>query len=318
MPDEEMLLELTNVTKDFRVSGQMLHAVRDVSMAVPLGQTLGLVGESGSGKSTVGRLALWLMEPTQGRIVFQGNDLANMPPAKLRHLRRNMQIIFQDTQASLSPRMSVGAAVEDGLAIQKIGTPKERRMKVDRALEQVGLPLEVADAYPFELSGGQLQRIGIARALVLEPRFIVCDEPVSALDVSIQLQIIKLLMDLQRELGLSYLFISHNLAVVEYLSSSVVVLYLGQVVEQASTEEVFTHPLHPYTNMLMGAIMRVPHPGEQRGVSDVPAGEMPSPFNPPSGCAFHPRCPLAQDVCREKEPELREVKPGHCARCHLA
>ena len=318
MPDEEMLLELTNVTKHFRVSGQMLHAVRDVSMAVPVGQTLGLVGESGSGKSTVGRLALWLMEPTQGRIVFQGNDLANMPPAKLRHLRRNMQIIFQDTQASLSPRMSVGAAVEDGLAIQKIGTPKERRMKVDRALEQVGLPLEVADAYPFELSGGQLQRIGIARALVLEPRFIVCDEPVSALDVSIQLQIIKLLMDLQRELGLSYLFISHNLAVVEYLSSSVVVLYLGQVVEQASTEEVFTHPLHPYTNMLMGAIMRVPHPGEQRGVSDVPAGEMPSPFNPPSGCAFHPRCPLAQDVCREKEPELREVKPGHWARCHLA
>jgi peptide/nickel transport system ATP-binding protein len=311
-------LQVDNVSKRFTVGGRTLHAVEQVSFALAAGQTLGLVGESGSGKSTLGRVVLRLLEADGGRVVFQGRELGKLSATELRLERRHMQIIFQDPLASLNPRMTVGTAVEDAMRIQGLYTKAERRRRVDELLERVGLPHEAAQAFPFELSGGQQQRVGIARALSVGPQLVVCDEPLSALDVSIQVQIMKLLQDLQREMNLAYLFISHNLGVVQYLSDAVLVMYLGEVVEKASAEDLFRAPAHPYTRMLLESILKVPDCEEERRRLVMVPGEMPSPFLPPSGCPFHPRCPLAINRCKTDKPLLRTVAPDHVAACHLA
>ena len=314
----EPLLRVELVSKRFTVGGRTLHAVQQVSFDLAAGQTLGLVGESGSGKSTLGRVVLRLLEADGGRVVFQGRELGKLSRKALRLERRHMQIIFQDPLASLNPRMTVGAAIEDAMRIQGLYTKAERWRRVYELLERVGLPREAAQAFPFALSGGQQQRVGIARALSVGPKVVVCDEPLSALDVSIQVQIMKLLQDLQREMNLAYLFISHNLGVVQYLSDSVMVLYLGEVVEQASAEDLFRAPAHPYTRMLLESILKVPDCEEERRRLVMVPGEMPSPFSPPSGCPFHPRCPLAIDCCKTDKPLLRKVAPDHVAACHLA
>lgn len=313
----ESLLKVEDVSKRFHVNGRTLHAVEGVSFELKPGQTLGLVGESGSGKSTLGRVVIRLLEADAGRVVFQGKDLSQLSPKELRVQRRDMQIIFQDPLASLNPRMTVGGVIEDAMRIQGLYSKAERWKKVDELLERVGLSSKVANVFPFELSGGQQQRVGIARALSVNPKLVVCDEPISALDVSIQLQIIDLLKDVQREMNLAYLFISHNLGVVQYLSDQVMVLYLGEMVEQASAEELFRAPSHPYTQMLLGSILKVPESEEQRRPLVAVPGEMPSPFSPPSGCPFHPRCALAVDRCLTEKPVRREVAPGHHAACHL-
>lgn len=313
----EPLLKVEDVSKRFNVNGRTLHAVEGVSFELRPGQTLGLVGESGSGKSTLGRVVLRLLEADTGRIVFQGKDLSQMSAKDLRVKRRDMQIIFQDPLASLNPRMTVGAVIEDAMRIQRLYTKAERWRTVDRLLERVGLSSRVAGVFPFELSGGQQQRVGIARALSVNPKLLVCDEPISALDVSIQLQIIDLLRDVQREMGLAYLFISHNLGVVQYLSDQVMVLYLGEMIEQGTAEQLFEAPSHPYTRMLLDSILSVPESEEKRRPFVAVPGEMPSPFFPPSGCPFHPRCPLTFDRCKIEKPAQREVTPGHVAACHL-
>jgi len=315
---DESLLRVDNVSKRFNVRGRLLHAVEQVSFDLDAGQTLGLVGESGSGKSTLGRVVLRLLEADGGRVVFQGRDLGKLSKKEIRLARRHMQIIFQDPLASLNPRMTVGAAIEDAMRIQGLYAKAERWRRVYELLDRVGLPRAAARAFPFELSGGQQQRVGIARALSVGPKVVVCDEPISALDVSIQMQIMKLLQDLQREMNLAYLFISHNLGVVQYLSDSVMVLYLGEVVEKASAEELFRAPAHPYTRMLLASILRVPDSEEDRHPLVMVPGEMPSPFAPPSGCPFHPRCPLAIDRCKTDKPLLREVTQDHLAACHRA
>ncbi|WP_067847004.1 ABC transporter ATP-binding protein [Alicyclobacillus mali (ex Roth et al. 2021)] len=314
----EALLEVHEVSKRFRVQGRDLHAVEKVSFQLERGQTFGLVGESGSGKSTLGRLVLKLLEATEGRIVYQGKDITRLTQKQMRPLRQEMQIIFQDPMASMSPRMTIGMAIEDAMVIHKMGTKEERHKKVDELLERVGLPREVKWAYPHELSGGQLQRVGIARALSLNPKLVICDEPISALDVSIQVQVIQLLRELQRDYDLTYIFISHNLAVVEYLSDVVAVLYLGEVVEQAPAEELFSRPTHPYTQVLIQSILKMPGSMEERQALTPIQGEIPSPFNPPKGCPFHPRCPLAVDRCRTTKPERRNIGPNHAVACHLA
>jgi oligopeptide/dipeptide ABC transporter ATP-binding protein len=314
----EPLLRVDNVSKRFNVGGRTLHAVQQVSFDLAAGQTLGLVGESGSGKSTLGRVVLRLLEADGGRVVFQGRELGKLSTKELRRERRHLQIIFQDPLASLNPRMTVGAAIEDAMRIQGLDTTAERRRRVDELLERVGLPRQAAQAFPFELSGGQQQRVGIARALSVGPRLVVCDEPLSALDVSIQVQIMTLLQDLQREMNLAYLFISHNLGVVQYLSDAVMVMYLGEVVEKASAEDLFRAPAHPYTRLLLESILKVPDCEEERRRLVMVPGEMPSPFAPPSGCPFHPRCPLAIDMCKTVKPLQREVAPDHVAACHLA
>ncbi len=291
------LLRVENVSKTFRVQGKKLHAIENVSFTLEAGKTLGLVGESGSGKSTLGRMVLRLLESDKGKIFFEDVELSKANKEKLRAMRRDMQIIFQDPKASLSPRMTVGDAIEDAMAIHKIGTKVSRHERVIELLERVGLPSEVQYAYPHELSGGQLQRVGIARALSLNPKLLICDEPVSALDVSIQVQVIQLLKDLQKEFNLTYIFISHNLAVVEYLSDDIAVLYLGEVVEQAPADELFKKPTHPYTQVLLNSILKIPDSVEQKQQMVSIQGEVPSPLNPPSGCTFHPRCSFASDVC---------------------
>lgn len=313
----EPLLQVESVSKRFRVGGRTLHAVESVSLEVGAAQTLGVVGESGSGKSTLGRVALRLLEPDAGRVLFEGQDLADLGPKELRARRRDMQMIFQNPLASLNPRMTMGAAIEDAMIIQKIGgSAKARRARVGELLERVGLPRSVRDAHPFELSGGQQQRVGIARALSLSPKLVVCDEPVSAVDVSIQVQIIELLKELQQDLGIAYVFISHNLAVVQYLSDTVLVLYLGEVVEQAPADQLFDTPRHPYTRALIDSVLRVPRSAADRQIIRPPRGEIPSPLSPPPGCPYHPRCPLATDRCREEKPVLRPVAPGRLAACH--
>jgi peptide/nickel transport system ATP-binding protein len=312
-----VLLQVENVSKAFRVQGKLLHAARDVSFSLGAGKTLGLVGESGSGKSTLGRLVLRLLDSDKGKITFDGTDISTYKKKELRALRKDMQIIFQDPSASLNPRMTVGDAIEDAMAIHRIGTKASRRERIGELLERVGLPDELKYAYPHELSGGQLQRVGIARALSLNPRLIICDEPVSALDVSIQVQVIQLLRDLQKEFNLTYIFISHNLAVVEYLSDEIAVLYLGEVVEQAPAEELFRKPSHPYTQVLLDSILKVPDSPEKRQTMVSIQGEVPSPLNPPSGCAFHPRCSFATDACRSVKPERKKVSENHYAACHL-
>ncbi len=318
----DVLLEVNNLVKYFPVHSGLLQrtagwirAVDDVSFFVRRGETVGLVGESGCGKTTLGRTILRLVEPTDGQVVFDGRDVANMRPGELKKARRDMQIIFQDPFSSLDPRVPIGESIAEGLTIHGVANREARQEMVAQALERVGLYPEHARRYPHEFSGGQRQRIGIARALVLRPKFIVCDEPVSALDVSIQSQVLNLLRQLQAEFGLTYLFIAHNLSVVEHISDRVAVMYLGKMAELAGRHDLYANPLHPYTLALMSAIP-IPNPAVQRA-RVILAGDVPSPLNPPGGCRFHPRCPVALDLCSRLEPEFREVTPDHWVACHL-
>jgi oligopeptide/dipeptide ABC transporter ATP-binding protein len=298
-----------------------VQAVDGVTFQVREGETLGLVGESGSGKSTTGRTILRLLEPTAGSVAFDGIDLSALSPEAMRRTRRDMQMIFQDPYASLNPRMPVGRIVGEPLEIHKIGTATERRNRVQDLLSRVGLSPSVADRYPHEFSGGQRQRVGIARALATNPRFIVADEPISALDVSIQAQVVNLLADLKRELGLTYLFIAHDLSMVRHISDRVAVMYLGRIVELADRKSVFRRPLHPYTRALLSAIP-VPDPEvEARRRHEPLQGDMPNPASPPTGCRFHTRCSFATDVCRQQDPILRDLGTDdrpHQVACHLA
>ena len=319
----DVLVKVDNLVKYFPVRAGLLQrvvnqvkAVDDVSFFVRKGETLGLVGESGCGKTTVGRTMLRLIEPTGGAVKFEGRDVFSMTPRELKVTRRDMQIIFQDPYASLDPRVPIGESVMEGLHIHKIGSPKERVDIMLETLKKVGLESYHSRRYPHEFSGGQRQRIGIARALALRPRFIICDEPVSALDVSIQSQVLNILKDLQGEFGLTYLFIAHNLSVVEHVSNRVAVMYLGKMVEMTSREELFRNPLHPYTQALMSAIP-VPNPRLRRQRT-ILKGDVPSPLNPPKGCRFHPRCPVAIEICAHQEPAFLEVSPDHWVTCHLA
>ena len=297
-----------------RVTAQV-RAVVGVSFAIKRGVCLGLVGESGCGKTTVGRTILRLIEPTEGSVYFDGTDVADADRKQLKTLRKQMQIIFQDPYSSLDPRIPIGESVGEGLLVHGMGNSQERYATVLEMLQRVGLEEYHARRYPHEFSGGQRQRIGIARALSLQPRFIVCDEPVSALDVSIQSQVLNLLRDLQREFGLTYLFIAHNLSVVEHISDRVAVMYLGKMAELADREELFRNPLHPYTQALMSAIP-IPDPTLKRE-RIILKGDVPSPLAPPSGCRFHTRCPKAMDVCSAEEPEFRDSGKGHFVACHL-
>jgi len=314
------LVVVKDLVKYFPVRGGILQrvvaqvkAVENVSFNVKEGETLGLVGESGCGKTTVGRTMLRLTEPTSGEVQYEGVNVFKLKGRDLKAMRRNMQIIFQDPYASLDPRMPIGESVMEGLKIHGIGTPRERFDLAIETLRKVGLEDYHARRYPHEFSGGQRQRIGIARALALRPKFIVCDEPVSALDVSIQSQVLNILKSLQKEFGLTYLFIAHNLSVVEHISNRVAVMYLGKMVELATREELFRNPLHPYTQALMSAIP-VPDP-KMRRERIILKGDVPSPLNPPSGCRFNPRCPVAMPHCKVEEPPFKEVSPGHWAAC---
>ncbi len=293
-----------------------VQAVDKVSFTIKEGETLGMVGESGCGKTTVGRSMLRLIEPTSGSVFINGEDVVQMRPQSLKVARRNMQIIFQDPYASLNPRMPIGESVMAGLQIHNIGHPKERWDIAINMLKKVGLEDYHARRYPHEFSGGQRQRIGIARALALQPKFIVCDEPVSALDVSIQSQVLNILKDLQAEFGLTYLFIAHNMSVVEHISDRVAVMYLGKMVELTGRDELFRNPLHPYTKALMSAIP-IPDPTVKRERT-ILKGDVPSPLNPPKGCRFHPRCPIAVEQCSQQEPEFKELSPGHWVACWMA
>src|SRR5687767_149816 len=292
-----------------------MRAVDDVSFDVLPGETLGLVGESGCGKTTTGRSVLRLIEPTSGTVSFGGQNVLTLGATPLRQLRRRMQIIFQDPFSSLNPRMSIGAIVQEGLTIHKLAEGAEADKRVKQLLDEVGLRAEYADRYPHEFSGGQRQRVGIARALSVEPRFIVCDEPVSALDVSVQAQVVNLLQDLQRERGLAYLFIAHDLSVVEHIADRVAVMYLGKVVEMATARDLYHEPLMPYTQALLSAVP-VPDPRSKKA-RIVLTGDVPSPANPPPGCVFHPRChhPAKDEACTRIVPPLEEKAPGHFAAC---
>ncbi len=316
------LVQVQDLVKSYPVRSGILQrtrgwvrAVDGVSFSIRSGETLGLVGESGCGKTTVGRGILRLVEPTRGKIYFDGRDVLGLRGPSLKALRREMQIIFQDPYSSLDPRMTVGDSIEEGLRIHHLGTRQEQRDRVIEILRRVGLEDDHARRYPHEFSGGQRQRVGIARALVLRPKFIVCDEPVSALDVSIQSQVLNLLRELQREFGLTYLFIAHNLSVVEHVSDRVAVMYLGKLVELAERQELYRNPLHPYTQALMAAIP-IPDPSLRRQRALL-RGDVPSSMRPPAGCRFHPRCPVAVAHCAQQEPPFREVSPGHWAACWL-
>jgi oligopeptide/dipeptide ABC transporter ATP-binding protein len=317
------LLEVEGLKKHFaihkgvfsKVAGYV-YAVDGVSFRIGRGETLGLVGESGCGKSTVGRTLLKLLEPTDGTIRVAGEDITRLAGERLLPYRRRMQMIYQDPYASLNPRMTAGDIVGEPLIVHQIGTQEERRERVAALFERVGLRPEAVNAYPHEFSGGQRQRIGIARALALNPELIVGDEPVSALDVSIQAQIINLLMDLQDEFKLSYLFVAHDLAVVEHISHRVAVMYLGRIVEMTDKRSLFEMPLHPYTEALLSAVP-IPKRSARSRKRVILKGDVPSPINPPSGCHFHTRCPYAMPRCRQEAPALREVAPAHWASCHL-
>jgi len=323
--DDGPILAIENLTKHFPhregVFGTKKRAVRavdGVTLHVERGETLGLVGESGCGKSTLGRVALRLLDPTSGRIRFEGKDITTLSPSELRPLRRRMQIIFQDPYSSLNPRMTVRAIIGEAMRVHGlVESDRDEADKVAALLEKVGLRSDHASRYPHEFSGGQRQRIGIARALAVEPTFIVADEPISALDVSIQAQIVNLLGDLQDELGLSYLFIAHDLKVVELVSRRVAVMYLGRVVELAASKDLYASPKHPYTKALLSAVP-VPEPETKRS-RIVLEGDVPSPLDPPAGCHFHPRCPIAQKgLCDREAPALRTLGDGHQVACHLA
>jgi oligopeptide transport system ATP-binding protein len=309
------LVKVRQLVKHFPVenSDDLVRAVDGVSFDILKGETLGLVGESGCGKSTVGRCILRLYEPTGGEVLFEGENIIGLPNNEMQKLRREMQIIFQDPYASLNPRLSILSTVSEPLKIHGIGNKTEQKERVADLLKKVGLDPNYMFRYPHEFSGGQRQRIGIARALALNPKLIICDEPVSALDVSVQAQVVNLLQDLQAEFGLTYLFISHGLAVVEHISQRVAVMYLGKIVEIAQAKELYELPLHPYTKALLSAIP-IPDPKQKRE-RIVLQGDVPTPINPPSGCRFRTRCPLAVAKCAEIVPELREITKGHLAAC---
>ena len=321
----EALLEVQDLKKHFHIaggigrSGGTVRAIDGVSFSIKRGETVGLVGESGCGKTTTGRCVLLLERPTSGTIRFEGVDLASLSQRELRNVRRRVQVIFQDPYSSLNPRMTIGQIIAEPLKVHGIIRDKAKReARVKELLEQVGLLPQHAARYPHQLSGGQRQRVGIARALAMEPSLIICDEPVSALDVSIQAQIVNLLEDLQKRLGLTYLFIAHDLSVVRHISDRVVVMYLGKIVEVADRRALYEEPLHPYTQALLSAVP-IPDPSlEATRNRTVLRGEVPSPLKPPTGCVFHPRCPKAIERCAAEIPPLREIKPGHWAACHLA
>ena len=311
----ETLVGVRDLVKHFPVEGSddVVRAVDGVTFQIFAGETLGLVGESGCGKSTVGRCLLRLIEPTSGHVNFQGRDILALDKKELRQIRREMQIIFQDPYASLNPRMKIGDIVAEPLVIHNEGTKSERRERVAQLLRRVGLDPDYMDRYAHEFSGGQRQRIGVARTLALNPKLIVADEPVSALDVSVQAQVVNLLQELQQEFRLTYLFISHGLAVVEHISTRVAVMYLGRIVEIAPAAELYANPLHPYTQALLSAIP-IPDPRQKRN-RIILQGDVPTPINPPSGCRFRTRCPIAIEDCAHIDPELREVTPGHTVAC---
>lgn len=313
-------IQIQELTKFFNLGGgNILKAVNSIDLSIQRGETVGVVGESGCGKSTAGRTIMRLYEPTSGTVKFDGKDIYKLKGAELKALRRNMQMIFQDPYASLNPRMTILEIIGEALDIHNLaGSRTERKKKVEGLLDLAGLNAEHVSRYPHEFSGGQRQRIGIARALAVEPAFIVADEPISALDVSIQAQVVNLMQQLQRKMGLTYLFIAHDLSMVKYISDRVAVMYLGKIVELSESSELYDHPLHPYTRALMSAIP-IPDPEvEQQRDRIVLSGDLPSPVNPPSGCQFHTRCPIATDKCKHDEPKLLEVRKGHYAACHYA
>lgn len=326
MNQEKPLLKVENLTKHFPIMRGLIvqkqvgavHAVDDVSFEVYKGETLGLVGESGCGKSTTGRTILQLHKPTSGKVFYNDVELTRASNQKLREMRRNMQIIFQDPYASLNPRMTVGNIISEPLEVHNIGSKRERLERVRDLLNLVRLNPYFINRYPHEFSGGQRQRISVARALALQPEFIVCDEPISALDVSIQAQVVNLLEELQAEFGLTYLFIAHDLSMVRHISDRVAVMYLGKIAELAARDELYENPLHPYTQALLSAVP-IPDPLKEASRERVILkGDVPSPVNPPSGCRFHTRCPIAEPNCSEEVPEFRELLPNHWVACHYA
>jgi len=326
MNNNHVLLKVENLVKHFPIMKGTIfqkqigavHAVDGVSFQIYEGETLGLVGESGCGKSTTGRAILQLHRPTSGSVWFDGKDLTKLKGEELRKMRRKMQMIFQDPYASLNPRMTVGEIIGEPLLIHKLAANKiEAEKEVQKLLKLVGLNPSYTNRYPHEFSGGQRQRIGVARALALNPSLIICDEPISALDVSIQAQVVNLLEDLQNQFNLTYLFIAHDLSMVRHISSRVAVMYLGLIVELTTRNELYNHPLHPYTKALLSAVP-IPDPvAEEKRNRIILQGDVPSPVNPPSGCHFRTRCPLAANICAEAEPEFREVSPGHFVACHM-
>jgi len=321
MIEKGPLLQIKNLKKYYRVTAGLIprplgeiKAVDGVSLDIVEGEVLGLVGESGCGKSTLGKAILRLEEPTGGEIAFQGTDVLAMNRRELRTLRGKIQIVFQDPDSSLDPRMTVGDSIEEALIVHGVSDVDERGQRVARLMEKVGLEAGFVERYPHEFSGGQRQRIGIARALAMDPRLIIADEPVSALDVSVQAQILNLMMDIQDDDGLAYMFVSHDLAIVKYIADRVAVMYLGKIVELADKAELFRNPLHPYTEALLSAVAGLRPAGGGRILLN---GDMPSPLNPPAGCRFHTRCHRVIQVCPQSEPAYREVAPGHYAACHL-
>lgn len=319
MADKDIILEVRDLKKYFKSPTGTLHAVDGVNFSIRRGETLGLVGESGCGKSTIGRLILGLHQSTSGEILFNGQDICKMNKKQLHDLRKDLQIIFQDPFSSLNPRMSIGEIIGEPLRIHaKAQSRAELDKEVSRLMDVVGLSARLFNAYPHELDGGRRQRVGIARALSLQPQFIVCDEPVSSLDVSIQAQVLNLLKDLQKQYGTAYLFIAHDLSVVQHISDRVAVMYLGKMVELSDWKSLYAEPNHPYTQALLSAVP-IPDPDVQQNRKRIIlAGDPPSPIDPPSGCRFHTRCPIAQAKCSEEAPEFREIGEGHFCACHYA